>query len=127
MSVETQVSQGFWQEVSSEANRDRRSDRRVALVFPLHICGIDDAGRFFSEDTATSNISERGCCIHLSRRVEPSDVIAVRISSRNPAGRSDDRPTLFEVRWAEPDGNGWLMGIVCLQARKLWKMNFPEA
>jgi hypothetical protein len=127
MNVETQASQGFWLEVSGEANRDRRRDQRVVLVFPLNICGIDAAGHFFSEDTVTNNISEQGCRFQLSRKVEPGDVVAVRISSRNPAERSDDRPTLFEVRWARRDGDGWLLGTVCLQASKLWKMNFPVA
>lgn len=127
MTVEIQPSTSFWQEASAEANRDRRGEERLALVFPLHVCGIDHAGHFFSEDTITTNISERGCRIHLSRRVEPGDVVAVRFSGRNPAERSDDRPTLFEVRWAKRDGDGWLLGTVCLQARKLWKMNFPPS
>lgn len=48
----------FWQETSQEVHRDRRRERRVPLVFPINVSGLDETGHFFSEDSTTRNISE---------------------------------------------------------------------
>ena len=116
----------FWQETSQEVHRDRRQERRVPLVFPINVSGLDDTGHFFSENSTTHNISEQGCRFRLRRRPQEGDGLAIRLMSRDQFPHPSSRPLLFEVRWILPEGDGWLVGTYCLQPRNLWNMTFPE-
>lgn len=114
----------FRQEFSAETDQDRRRERRAPLAFPIYVCGIDETGHFFSEDTSTSNLSAQGCCFLIRRKPEQGDVMALRMASRNVANQASRR-LLFEVRWTEPRGDGWLVGMACLQTQNLWTLAFP--
>jgi hypothetical protein len=114
----------YWQEISHETHQDRRKAKRVPLAFPINVCGMDPNGHFFSEDTATHDISEQGCRFHVQRRPQEGDALAIRLMSRDGLPHPENRALLFEVRWVLPDGDGWLVGTFCLQPRNLWNMTF---
>jgi hypothetical protein len=115
-----------WEELSREANKDRRRESRVALTFPIEVCGFNRLGRFFTERTTTSDISDGGCKFRLRTEIEREAVLAIRVIARRNGKEIDFRPTLFQVMWLEKRPEGWMMGTMKLQRVALWPVEFPE-
>jgi hypothetical protein len=115
-----------WQELSREANKDRRRENRVALTFPIEVCGFNRFGRFFTERTTTHDISDGGCKFRLRTEIETEAVLAIRVIARRNGKEIDSRPTLFQVMWLEKKPEGWTLGTMKLQPVALWPVEFPE-
>jgi diguanylate cyclase (GGDEF)-like protein/PAS domain S-box-containing protein len=50
----------------------------VSIAFPVEVAGIDLAGKRFSERTSTQTVSRFGCCVTLSRLLQPHQAIHIR-------------------------------------------------
>ncbi|MBI3663441.1 MAG: PilZ domain-containing protein [Acidobacteria bacterium] len=121
------ATQTFWQEMSAEVSRDRRREQRVALVFPIEVCGLDQEERFFAERCVTSSVSLSGCRFHLSAALVPGTIIAVKLLNRETGYPYRNQPLLFQIAWASKNGEGWTAGAHALQKENLWGIAFPEA
>jgi hypothetical protein len=116
-----------WQELSEEARRDRRNERRVNLAFPIEIFGFDIANHYFTERSVTSNVSQGGCGFELKTEVDPRTVVAIRLVSRDGGQPFPHRPVLFLVSWVKEEKKGcWAVGASKLQPEKLWQIAIPE-
>jgi len=114
-----------WAELSAEANRDRRREKRITLVFQIEVSGFDRRGQFFSERTVTADVSESGCRFHLKAEVEHGAVVAIKLVSRNINRLQPERPFLFKVARVTAESTGWTLGAAKLQPESLWCIAFP--
>jgi diguanylate cyclase (GGDEF)-like protein/PAS domain S-box-containing protein len=64
-------------EAQSALPARRRSDR-VSIAFPVEVAGIDLTGKRFSERTSTTTVSRFGCCVSLSRLLQPNQTVHLR-------------------------------------------------
>ncbi len=116
-----------WQELSAEVSRDRRKGKRLALVFPIVVSGLDSSWRFFTERTKTVDISETGCRFYLKARPKPGDVVAIRLVSPQDIRPNLEKQFLFEIAWVAPEGDAWVVGASKLQPENIWHMVFPPS
>ncbi len=107
-------------EATLEANRYPRREQRIASAFRVEVCGFNRHGRFFTERTLTSNISDGGCQFCLRIEVERKSVVALRVIGHVHGCESDSRPTLFQVERIEPQLDGWTLGVSKLQSVPAW-------
>ncbi len=114
-----------WEELSRLIQEDRRQGKRVPLSFPIEVTGLDRAGRLFVERSITRDVSEWGCQIQLSTKLERGDIVAVRLLTRLCPHPDGNRPVLFEVVWFEHADGEWKAGLKKLQREKIWNMSFP--
>lgn len=122
----------YWKHLSSLIGEDRRKEKRVLLVYPIEVHGFDRHGNFFSERTATSNISADGCRFRLQAEVEPGTVVAIRVVQTRVGTRARPdqigarRALLYQIVWTEPQETGWEAGACKLQDGDLWQVVFPD-
>lgn len=115
----------YWEEWNALIGDDRRKERRIPIAFPVEVSGFDRRGQFFSERTATQDVSEWGCRLQLAAEVEPGTVVALRI----PPRAGDDvvrRALLFQIVWVEWEDGRYLVGAAKLGSEDLWHMGFPK-
>jgi hypothetical protein len=116
-----------WEELSTEASRDRRREKRIPLAFPVEVSGFDKRGRFFSERTVTVDVSESGCRFQLKTEVERGAVVAIKLVSRHTGQPQPDRPLLFKVARVAQESSGWTLGAAKIQPESLWCVACPPA
>jgi len=105
------ISEEIREEIRTEALRrgrvTRAREKRVPIVYPIHVHGIDANGYFFSETTETIDVSKKGCRFRLRTRVLPGAPLVFSLSERE-----DD--SFFRachcVVWIEAVGDGWEVG-----------------
>ncbi len=114
-----------WEELSAEANQDRRRENRIPLVFHIEVSGFDRCGQFFSERTVTADVSESGCRFQLKTEVERGAVVAIKRASRHANRLQPERPILFKVVRVAEESSGWTLGAWKLQPETLWCIAFP--
>ncbi|HSY59478.1 MAG TPA: hypothetical protein VK795_07960 [Terriglobales bacterium] len=107
-------------EVELEATRHPRREQRIASAIRLEVCGFNPYGRFFTERTLTSNISDSGCQFQLRVEVEKKSVVALRVIGHRNGCELDSRPILFQVERVEPQSGGWSLGLSKLQSGPVW-------
>jgi len=112
------------QQQSLERAPERRREPRAELKFPVEVCGFSRYSRFFSEKTATSDVSDGGCKLHLRTEVDKGSVIAIRVITRRFGLEVDTRPVLFQVNWVQPCPDGCNLGVSKLQPGKMWTVSF---
>lgn len=99
------------------ANRGVNS---IASAFRVEVCGFNRYGRFFTERTLTSDISDGGCRLSLRVEVEKDSVVALRAIERRNGCELDSRPVLFLVERTVPQPSGWTLGVSKLQPVPVW-------
>ncbi|HUK52070.1 MAG TPA: PilZ domain-containing protein [Candidatus Binatia bacterium] len=114
-----------WEEISAQARRDRRSEPRLSLPYPVQVYGFDGHGQYFMERTTTLNVSPCGCMLELSRQPETHGVLAVRRVGRDGAQLEGQKPVLFEICWVQRSGRHWYVGAKKLQSCDLWGLSAP--
>src|SRR5579863_7602925 len=72
----------------AEHPREPRREQRIASAFRIEVCGFNRYGRFFTERTLTSNISDGGCQLSLHVEVEKDSVVALESSNTEMAANS---------------------------------------
>jgi len=114
-----------WESLSQEAMQDRRQGKRVTLVFPIEVSGLDRSGRMFCERTVTSDISEVGCRFQMKTQPQRGDVVAIKLLSRRDAGAPESKALMFRVAWTARTADGWTAGALQLQPENIWHVGFP--
>ncbi|MGH9745578.1 MAG: hypothetical protein ACRD59_05645 [Candidatus Acidiferrales bacterium] len=107
-------------ESNLEATRRPRREQRLARAFRLEVCGFNRFGRFFTERTLTSDVSDSGCQFCLRIEVERDSVVALRVLGRRNGHEIDSRPVLFQVERVEQQPRGWTLGVSKLQPVPVW-------
>jgi len=105
---------------AAELAREPRREQRIASVFRIEVCGFNRFGRFFTERTLTSNISDGGCQLSLRVEVEKNSVVALRVIEHRNGCEVDSRPALFQVKRIVPQASGWTLGVSKLQPVPVW-------
>ena len=114
-----------WEILSKEASQDRRKEVRIPLVFPIEVAGFNRRGRFFSERTATADVSASGCRFRLRTEVECGAVVAVKVVSRKSDRILPNRPLLFQIARVEQEEELWTVGAAKLEPENIWCVAFP--
>jgi PilZ domain-containing protein len=117
---EMTTTQAEWEELKIDTHRGRRQQPRTAAKIPIEVCGFSRHGRFFSEKTATSDVSIGGCRFDLRTDVEKESVVAIRVIKRRDGHEIDSRPILFQVNWFQVQHDGYTLGASKLQPGTLW-------
>src|ERR1700722_16897362 len=100
---------------ASEPTRQPPREQLIASSFRVEVCGFNRYGRFFTERTLTSNISDGGCQLSLRVEVEKDSVLALRVIERRNGCELDSRPVLFQGERMVPQAAGWTLGVSKLQ------------
>jgi hypothetical protein len=127
MAPSTKVhSQTAWKELSEEASRDRRRERRINLAFPIELFGFDSANHYFTERSVTVNVSKSGCQFRLRTRVNERTVVAIRVTPPEGVKVIPPKPALFLISWVKRAGDKWAVGASTLQPENIWPIDVPE-
>jgi hypothetical protein len=110
----------FAESQTAELVREPRREQRIASVFRIEVCGFNRFGRFFTERTLTSNISDGGCQLSLRVEVEKNSVVALRVIKHRNGCELDSRPVLFQVERMVQQACGWTVGVSKLQPLPVW-------
>jgi hypothetical protein len=122
--AETQTSE--WEELTAEAQRDRRREPRLKLPYPIEVYGFDRAGHYFSERTVTLNVSTGGCMLDLKHQPEEQGVLAIRRTARDGTRVAEHKPMLFLVCWTQKMARRWAVGASKLQAGDFWGLSVSQ-
>jgi hypothetical protein len=107
-------------ELPAKSTRQPRREQRIASAFRIEVCGFNRYGRFFTERTLTSNISDGGCQLSLRVEVEKNSVVALRVIEHLNGCELNSRPVLFRVERMVPQASGWTLGVSKLQPVPVW-------
>jgi len=125
-STETQAKASEWDELTAEAQRDRRREPRLKLPYPIEVYGFDRAGHYFSERTVTLNVSPGGCMLDIKHQPEEQGVLAIRRTSRDGRRLDGQKPMLFLVCWTQRLGRRWAVGASKLQTGDFWGLSMAQ-
>ena len=115
-----------WAELSTETKNERRRQPRIAVKYPIEVCGFSRHGRYFTERTFTMDVSDGGCRLRLRNEVEKGSVVAIRMITRKHGRESDVRPVLFHVNWFQAMTTNWTLGVSKLQPGAPWCASMPQ-
>ena len=107
-------------ELNPEAGRHPRREKRLVRAVRVEVCGFNRFGRFFTERTLTSDISDGGCQFSLRSDVDKDSVVALRVIDHDRGREIDSRPVLFQVERMEQQASGWTLGVSKLQSEPIW-------
>lgn len=110
----------LWHEVSSQAGAERRVERRVPLVFPIEVSGINAENKNFIEQTYTLNVSQSGCCFQTLQHLTRGTLIGINLSDRE-ATQTSALQVQYEVAWAQLLGDLWIVGAQKIAAQSIWR------
>ena len=124
--TESQEQATSWDELTEEAQRDRRREPRLKLPYPVEVYGFDRAGHYFSERTVTLNVSPGGCMLDLKHQPEEQGVLAIRRTARDGTRMPEQKPMLFVVCWTQRLGRRWAVGVSKLQSGDFWGLSMSQ-
>jgi PilZ domain len=116
------------EDMGIRATRERRRSQRVPLTFHIKVSGIGLNGIPYCDHAVASDVSERGCQIHVTREVKPGDLLTIRMARQeNPISDQED-PFLYQTIWVETtdNGSGWIAGLSALDSGNPWNISFPQ-
>ena len=111
-----------------KAAEERRRGQRLSLAFHVEVSAIGLNGIPYCDHAAASNVSDRGCQVHLTREVKAGDLLTVRVVRREGPAPDEEGPFLYQTVWVESSGNGggWIAGLSALEPGNPWRINFPQ-
>jgi hypothetical protein len=113
--------------MTTTPSRERRQGPRIPLTFHVEVSGIGANGIPYCDHAAASNVSDRGCQVHLAREVRIGDLLTVRVVRRKDPSSIQEAPFLYQAVWVEStDSGGWMAGLAALEPGNPWHINFPE-
>ena len=112
--------------MQNESHPERRRCKRIPLSFHVEVSGIGRNGVPYCDHAAASDVSDRGCQLHLTREVQLGDLLTIRVVRRKDAGVEQDAPFLYQAVWVESSAGGWIAGLVALEPGNPWRINFPQ-
>jgi len=101
-------------------------DSHPARQLLIEACGFDRSGRFFTERTETSDVSESGCKFRLRAEINSDAILALRIIGDRNNGVPPMRPVLFRTVQTEKDSCDWIVAVSKLQQNDPWMANSPD-
>jgi hypothetical protein len=108
-----------WHEPQASGSGLRRK-YRCGARFKMETCGLDRAGRFFTERTETSAVNDSGCQFRLKTEIGPDAILAVRALAGHNGGAELLRPVLFRVVGMQRTGSGWNVTTMKMQRDDPW-------
>jgi hypothetical protein len=114
-----------WDPLRVMASLDRRSEKRIPLVFPIRLQGLAPGEGYFSELTFTLDVSENGCRFATRTRLFRGCVVAISVAPRDGSDAPSEK-ALYEVAWTSRRDNGWEVGARRLEQKNIWNVTFPE-
>jgi len=99
---------------------EQRRELRYKVPIAIEISGINPNGEPFHERTITRNVSEWGCGFVISIELKESDMVALRVASRETGESVHARQTLFQVRRITREKDGWLVGAWKMESGNVW-------
>jgi PilZ domain len=96
---------------------ERRRTKRIPLAFQVEVSGREPKGGLFQDQAVTIDVNEAGCRFDLERQLNRGDVVTIRVVQSCSAS---NRPTRFQVVWAEPADLGWTIGVMKLRDEAIW-------
>jgi hypothetical protein len=102
-------------------------EERHALQLAIEVCGFNSRGRFFTEQSATSNVSDGGCKFSLRTQIAPDAIVALRVLRGHNGGGREQSPVLFQVVRVNRDSNQWIVGAIKLQSDEPWPAALTDA
>lgn len=102
-----------------------RRDLRVQTTIFISVSGFDAAGHFFTEHTATTNVSQRGCCFRLRREIFYGSLLAIQTLECNSDAGS--RTALYQIAWMERLTKGATVGAARLHGEGNWYLSTPAS
>jgi len=124
--TESQTEPTRWDELTEEAQRDRRREPRLKLPFSIEVYGFDRSRQYFSERTVTLNVSTSGCMLDLKHQPEEQSVLAIRRIWRDGSRAPEHKPVLFLVCWTQRTSRRWTVGVSKLQSGDMWGLSMPQ-
>jgi PilZ domain len=124
--TESQAQASEWEELTAQAQRDRRQEPRLKLPYPIEVYGFDRAGHYFSERTVTLNVSPSGCMLDIKHQPEEQGVLAIRRMARDGTRIAEHKPMLFLVCWTQRLGRRWAVGASKLQSGDFWGLSMSQ-
>jgi PilZ domain-containing protein len=116
-----------WRRFGSIPGLEPVREERRPLQVPVEVCGFNLRGRFFTERSETSNVSDGGCKFCLRTQIAPDAIVALRAVNGRRRGGQDSLPVLFQVVRVGRDSNQWVVGAVKLQSDELWPMTVADS
>jgi PilZ domain len=104
----------------------RRRGPRIPLSFHIEVSGIGFNGVPYCDHAEATDISDRGCQIHLAREIRPGDLLTIRVVRRREPMTDQEAPYLYQAIWVEPSNGGWLVGLSAMEPGHPWGVNFPQ-
>lgn len=105
---------------------ERRREPRKPLALPIGVSGFDRNGRFFTERTATLDVSNLGCRFPLRVEMGKDSVVAIHVLHSGDSLEADSPPVLFRLAWVKRTEQGWTLGAEQLQPDHPWSAHFPH-
>jgi PilZ domain len=114
--------------MATSPRRERRRSQRVPLTFHVEVSGIGFNGIPYCDHAAASDVSDRGCQVHLTREVKPGDLLTIRVVRRETHAADQDSPFLYQAVWVDSNenGGGWIAGLAALEPGNPWRISFPQ-
>ncbi len=114
-----------WHEVSNQAAAERRVERRVPLVFPIEVSGVNTENKNFIEQTYTLNVSHSGCCFQTLQHLSRGALIGINLTDRE-ANQTSALQVQYEVAWAQLLGDLWIVGAQKITAHSIWRSEWTN-
>jgi len=105
---------------------ERRQGKRIPLSFQVEVSGIGPNGVPYCDHAAATDVSERGCQLHMSREVKPGDLLTLRVVRRKDAHAAQEAPFLYQAVWVQSSPGGWIAGLAALEPGNPWRVTFPQ-
>ena len=98
-------------------------EERQYIALRIEVCAFDRYGRFFSEVTETSDLSESGCRCSLRTEIAHDSVLAIRMLNDGKGGMQPSHSVLFRAVRMEKTSSGWAVAAEKLQRCESWIPN----
>ena len=107
-------------------SQDRRRGKRIPLSFKVEVSGIGLDGVPYCDQAAASEVSNRGCQIHLKREIKSGDMLTLRVIRENGATTDPEAPFLYQIVWARKNNGSWVAGLEALEPGNPWHITIPR-
>jgi hypothetical protein len=115
------------QATASDNPRNCRQWPRFSIAIPIEVSGLDGGGEPFCERVMSMDVSEWGLGFKLRFALEMDAFVMVRVIEGDVHCPPSGEPVVFQVRRAQPDNGGCLVGVWKMDAERPWCVGLPEA
>jgi PilZ domain len=105
---------------------ERRVGKRITLSFHVEVSGIGRDGIPYWDQAVASDVSGRGCQIHLTRKVETGDTLTLRVVRQKGPAVDQEAPFRYQIAWVTANNGFWAAGLEALEPGNPWHMTFPQ-